>query len=59
MESRSLDFLKRLLATVSPSGYEDEAAHVWAEEARTFADEVRSDTQGNVIAVVNKGGKPA
>jgi hypothetical protein len=26
MESRSLDFLKRLLATVSPSGYEDEAA---------------------------------
>lgn len=58
MESRSLDFLKRLLATVSPSGYEDEAAQVWADEARTFADEVRSDTQGNVIAVVNKGGKP-
>lgn len=58
MESRSLDFLKRLLATVSPSGYEDEAAQVWTEEAKTFADEVRSDTQGNVIAVVNKGGKP-
>lgn len=58
MESRSLDFLKRLLATVSPSGYEDEAAQVWADEAKTFADEVRSDTQGNVIAVVNKGGKP-
>lgn len=58
MEPRSLDFLKRLLATVSPSGYEDEAAQVWAAEAKTFADEVRSDTQGNVIAVVNTGGKP-
>jgi len=58
MEPRSLDFLKRLLATISPSGYEDEAAQVWADEARTFADDVRSDTQGNVIAIVNKGGKP-
>jgi endoglucanase len=58
MEPRSLDFLKRLLTTISPSGYEDEAAQVWADEARTFADDVRSDTQGNVIAIVNKGGKP-
>lgn len=58
MEPRSLDFLKRLLATISPSGYEDEAAQVWADEARTFADDVRSDTQGNVIAIVNQGGKP-
>ncbi|MCS6902813.1 MAG: M42 family metallopeptidase [Candidatus Bipolaricaulota bacterium] len=58
METRSLEFLKRLLATISPSGYEDEAAHVWAAEAKTFADEVRTDTQGNVIAVVHKGGKP-
>lgn len=58
METRSLEFLKRLLATISPSGYEDEAAQVWAAEAKTFADEVRMDTQGNVIAVVHKGGKP-
>lgn len=58
MEPRSLEFLKKLLATISPSGYEDEAAKAWTEEAKTFADEVRSDTQGNVIAVVNKGGKP-
>jgi endoglucanase len=58
METRSLEFLKRLLATISPSGYEDEAAQVWAAEAKTFADEVRIDTQGNVIAVVHKGGKP-
>lgn len=58
METRSLDFLQRLLATISPSGYEEEAAHLWAAEARTFAEDVRIDTQGNVIAVVNQGGKP-
>ena len=58
METRSLEFLKRLMDTISPSGYEDEAAKVWIEEAETFADEVTMDLHGNVIAVVNKGGSP-
>jgi len=58
MEKISLDFLKRLMDTISPSGYEDEAARVWMHEAESFADDVNMDLHGNVIAVVNKGGGP-
>jgi endoglucanase len=58
MEKTSLEFLKRLMETISPSGFEDEAARVWKQEAETFADEVKMDLHGNVIAVVNQGGSP-
>ncbi|MFQ5795928.1 MAG: M42 family metallopeptidase [Candidatus Bipolaricaulia bacterium] len=58
MERPSLDFLKRYLSTISPSGFEDEAARLWAQEAETFADRVRVDVHGNVIAIVNEGGTP-
>lgn len=58
MEPESLDFLKRLLETISPSGYEDEAARVVKEEAATFADEVSVDVHGNVHVVVNRGAGP-
>ena len=50
MEQRATDFLKRLLAVTGPSGYEQEAASVWREEATTFADEVSSDVLGNSVA---------
>jgi putative aminopeptidase FrvX len=55
---RSLSFLKRLLDTPGPSGYESAAANVWRDEARGFADEVRGDVAGNSIAVVNPDGAP-
>ena len=58
MNSRSLAFLKKLVGSIGPSGYEDEAAQVWEKEAKTFADEVRRDSHGNTIALVNKGGNP-
>ena len=29
MKNKSLDFLKRLIETMSPSGYEEEAAAAW------------------------------
>jgi endoglucanase len=58
MEGRSLEFLKRLMGTISPSGYEREAALVWTEEAETFADKVWVDAHGNAFAVVNQGGSP-
>lgn len=58
MRQKSLSFLKKLLSTVGPSGYEDEAAAVWEAEARTFAAEVRRDVHGNTIAVINPGGRP-
>lgn len=58
MKNKSLDFLKRLIETMSPSGYEEEAAAAWLAEAKTFADEARIDVHGNVHAIINKGGSP-
>jgi endoglucanase len=58
LEPRPLKFLKRLLDTPGPSGFEAAPAAVWREEAARFADEVRADVAGNSIAVVNPGGAP-
>lgn len=53
----SIKFLKQLLDTPGPSGFESAPARVWRDEARKFADEVRGDVAGNSIATVNpKGG---
>lgn len=54
----SLDFLRALLDTPGPSGFESAAARVWREEAARFAKEVRTDVAGNSIAVVNPAGSP-
>jgi endoglucanase len=53
-----LAFLKRLLDTPGPSGFEGAAARVWREEASTFAEVVTSDVAGNSLAEVNPGGSP-
>ncbi len=50
MNDDSRQFLSRLLSTVSPSGFEVEAARVWREQASTFADEVEVDSNGNSYA---------
>ena len=57
VNEQSLAFLKRLLDTPGPSGFEAAPARVWREEARQFAD-VRGDVAGNSIAEVNAGGGP-
>ena len=57
LNEQSLAFLKRLLDTPGPSGFETAPARVWREEARQFA-EVRGDVAGNSIAEVNPGGSP-
>ncbi len=58
LSQSSLAFLKRLLDTPGPSGYESAAARVWRAEAQTFADVVRSDVAGNSLAEVNPDGSP-
>jgi len=58
MRKESLDFLKELLATPSPSGFESAGQRVWCRYARTCADEVRTDSYGNAVAVLNPGGDP-
>ena len=52
-----LAFLKKLLDTPGPSGFETAPAAVWREEAAAFA-EVSGDVHGNSIAVVNPKGAP-
>lgn len=58
MEPASFDFLKRLLSTPGPSGFEAAVARVWREEASGFADHVVGDVSGNSIAVLEGSGGP-
>ena len=57
LTSESLSFLKQLLDTPGPSGFEGAPAKVWRAEAAGFA-QVTADVAGNSMAVVNPGGAP-
>jgi len=58
LSSSSLAFLKKLLDTPGPSGFESAPARLWREEARGFAT-VRGDVAGNSLAeVAGSGGGP-
>ena len=57
LSESSIAFLKRLLDTPGPSGFESAPARVWRDEARAFAD-VTNDVAGNSMAVVNANGTP-
>lgn len=58
MDEKSLNFLKKLISTPSPSGYERNAQDVVKEEIEDVCDEVRRDTHGNQIGIINPEGKP-
>jgi endoglucanase len=58
MHDDSFTFLKNLLATPSPSGYERPVQELVRAWAGAYADDVRTDRHGNVIAVLNPGGQP-
>jgi endoglucanase len=58
MRETSFDFLKQLLETPSPSGFETRGQSVWASYVRHFADKVESDAYGNVFAELNPEGSP-
>ncbi len=58
MTQPTLAFLKRLLDTPGPSGFEAAPARVWRDEVQTFSDELRTDVNGNSIAAVQPGGAP-
>ena len=57
LNDTSIGFLKKLLDTPGPSGYEEAPARVWREEARGFAT-VRGDVHGNSLVEVNGKGSP-
>ena len=50
MEHTSHEFLKALLETPSPSGFEQQIQQVVRERMRPFADDVTTDSHGNVFA---------
>lgn len=58
MNDHSLSFLKRLLNTPGPSGFEANAARTWRDEAGTFAERVEADVSGNSWALLGEGGLP-
>jgi tetrahedral aminopeptidase len=53
IDSHALGFFKSLLETPSPSGYESPLQDVVRRYASVFADEVKTDVHGNVMAVRN------
>lgn len=55
MDEMRQAFLNELLSTASPSGFEHTGQRIWVEYVREFADEVRTDTYGNAIAVYEGG----
>jgi endoglucanase len=58
MHDSSHAFLKQLLETPSPSGFERPIQDVVRGWAKPLADEIRTDRHGNVIAVMNPTGQP-
>ena len=56
LSDSSIAFLKRLLDTPGPSGFEGAPARVWRAEAATFAADIRADVVGNSLATVEGDG---
>jgi tetrahedral aminopeptidase len=58
MQEASLAFLKNLLETPSPSGFEHHVQDIVRTWVKSYAEEVRTDRHGNVLAVINPDGQP-
>jgi len=58
MRDASLNFLRKLVNTPSPTGHESRGQRVWLDYVSQFADTTFSDAYGNCVAVLNKGGSP-
>jgi len=55
METKSLEFLKRLMALPTPSGWEADGMRLAADYLKPFADQLSFDLHGNLHAVLNPG----
>jgi putative aminopeptidase FrvX len=58
MDSASKEFLKTLVETPSPSGYEHDVQKLVRDRIRPWCDNVRTDVMGNVFGIRNPKGKP-
>ncbi len=57
MRKQSLDFLKKLLDTPSPSGFEEKIQTVCKKYAQPYVDKIYKDVHGNQIHVRNEKAK--
>lgn len=55
MRKESIDFLKKLLTTPSPSGFERKGQRVWLDYVKRYADETWTDVYGSGVATLNPG----
>jgi putative aminopeptidase FrvX len=58
MDTAGKNFLKQLVETPSPSGYEHDVQKLVRERIRPWCDSVRTDVMGNVFGIHNPKGKP-
>jgi tetrahedral aminopeptidase len=58
MDTASKEFLKELVETPSPSGYEHDVQKLVRGRIRPWCDSVRTDVMGNVFGIRNPKGKP-
>src|SRR5690349_12368268 len=58
MRDESLKFLRTLINTPSPSGFETRGQRVWLDYAKRYADATETDAYGNAVAWLNRGGSP-
>ncbi len=58
MRKEAVQFLRDIIAAPSPSGYEQPAQRVIRARMAPFADEIRVDVHGNLIASKNPSGSP-
>ncbi len=57
MNKNSENFLRELLETPSPSGFEQNAAKIWRDRVKKYSDKLISDVHGNSIAILNPKAK--
>ena len=58
MNGDSKNFLRRLVETPSPSGYEHDVQKLVRDRIQPWCDSVRTDVMGNVFGIRNSNGKP-
>ncbi len=57
MNKSSIKFLKQLLNTPSPSGFEQKASALFRKRVTGFADTIKRDVHGNTMAILNPKAK--
>ena len=58
MNESHVSFLRQLIASSGPSGFEQSVQQVIREEVGSYTDEIRTDVHGNVIAALHPTGQP-